>query len=119
MRLWTIRNEQLEAFRAALEVELADRAVAYVRRQHAARCAALEEAAIRASIDTALHKRATYRFESEETLFAYLDLMYLLGFGFDTDPRCAWVLDTLTDFQLGARTRLLHLVEEARARART
>jgi hypothetical protein len=117
MKLWTIRNEQLEALNAALERQLAGRAVAYVRRQYAGTCAALDEPAIRASIDTALEKRAVHRFDSEETFFAYLDLMYLLGFEFDTDPRCEWVRETLTDFDLGPRTRLLFLVEQARDRA--
>jgi len=80
-------------------------------------CSALEESSIRASVETALQKRATYRFDSEETFFAYLDLMYLLGFDFDRDADKEWVRGTLTDFDLGARTRLL-LVDEARERAR-
>ena len=117
MKLWTIRTEQLAALHAALERQFAGRAMAYVRRQYPETCAALDERTIGASIETALEKRATYQFDSEETVFAYLDLMYLLGFDFDADPRCEWVRETLTDFDLGARTRLLFLVEEARARA--
>jgi hypothetical protein len=116
MKLWTIRNEQLAALQAVYERLLADRAVAYVRREHPRTCAALDESAIRASVETALQNRAAYRFDSEETLFAYLDLMYLLGFDFDRDPRSAWAQARLTDFDLGPRTRLLLLVEEARSR---
>jgi hypothetical protein len=115
MRLWTIRREQLAAFEAESERQVVQRAAAYVRCQHPERCAALGDAAVRASVATALQKRAPYRFDSEETLFAWLDLMYLLGFEFDTDPWCGWVRPTLTDFDLGARTRLLYLVQEARA----
>ncbi len=117
MKLWTIRNEQLGALHAGLERQVADRAVAYVRRQYPGTCAALDERAIRASIETALGMRANYQFDSEETFFAYLDLMYLLGFDFDLNPQCEWVRETLTDFDLGPRTRLLLLVEQARARA--
>jgi hypothetical protein len=117
VRLWTIRTEQLAALQGMLELQLADRAAAYVRGEYPATCAALDEPTIRASVQTALAKGAPYRFESEETIFAYLDLMYLLGFDFDLNPRCAWVRETLTDFDLGARTRLLLLVEQARARA--
>lgn len=117
MRLWTIRTEQLAALQGMLELQLADRAVAYVRREYFATCAALDEPTIRASVQTALAKGATYRFDSEETILAYLDLMYLLGFDFDVNPRSGWVRERLTDFDLGARTRLLLLVEEARARA--
>jgi hypothetical protein len=116
-KLWTVRREQLAAFAAAFEQKLADRAAAHVRRRYPERCAALGDAAVRASVATALEKRAAYRFDSEETLFAWLDLMYLLGSDFDSDPWCGWVHPTLTDFDLGARTRLLWLVEEARARA--
>ncbi|MGZ6124415.1 MAG: hypothetical protein ACXWLR_05620 [Myxococcales bacterium] len=116
MKLWTIREEQLAALQAVYERRFADRAVAYVRRRYPRSCASLDEGSIRASVETALQKRATYRFDSEETFYAYLDLMYLLGFDFDRDPRCAWAQERLTDFDLGARTRLLLLVEEARSR---
>ena len=116
MKLWTIRTGQLAAFQAALERQLADRAVLYVCRRYPETCAALDESAIRASIDRALAKRAVYRIDSEETFCAYVDLMYLLGFDFDTDPQCEWAQERLKDFDLGARTRLLLLVEEAQAR---
>jgi hypothetical protein len=115
MKLWTIRREQLAAFEAESERQLVRRATAYVHRQHPGKCAALGDEAVHASVATALQKRAPYRFDSEETLFAWLDLMYLLGFEFDTDPWCGWIRPTLTDFDLGARTRLLSLVQEARA----
>ena len=117
MKLWTIRTEQLAALHSELERQVADRAMAYVRRRYPETCAALDERAIRASIETALGKRATYQFDSEETFFAYVDLMYRLGFDFDTNPQSEWVRETLTDFDLGPRTRLLLLVEEARERA--
>lgn len=116
MRLWTIREEQLVALQKVQERRLVDRAVAYVRRGHPAVCAALDEGSIRASAETALRKRDAYRFDSEETYLAYLDLMYLLGFDFDEDPGCQWVRQRLTDFSLGPRTRLLLLVEDARSR---
>ena len=116
MKLWTSRKEQLAALQMAYERQFCDRAVAYLRRQYPQVCSALEESSIRASVETALQKRATYRFDSEETFFAYLDLMYLLGFDFDRDADKEWVRGTLTDFDLGARTRLL-LVDEARERA--
>jgi hypothetical protein len=117
LNLWTIRDEQLAAFHADLERQLAGRAVAYLRRQYAAACAALGDAAVIRSVETALEKRAAYRFDSEETVFAWLDLMYLLGRDFDTnpDPRFEWARERLKDFDLGARTRLLLLVEEVRA----
>ena len=118
MKLWTIRKEQLAALQVAYERQFCDRAVAYLRRQYPQVCAALEERSIRASVETALQKRATYRFDSEETFFAYLDLMYLLGFDFDRNPEKERVRGTLTDFDLGARTRLLLLVKEARERTR-
>jgi len=117
MRLWTIRTEQLAALQGIYEQRLVDRAVKYVRRQHPRACASLAESAIRASVETALGKREAFRFDSEETVLAWLDLMYLLGFGFDDDPRCAWARERLADFTLGARTRLLLTVEDARERA--
>ena len=117
MKLWTIRNEQLAAFESALERRFVDETMIQLRRKYPEVCARLDSAAIRASIDTALEKRAAYRFETPETVRLYLDLMYLLGFDFDGSPRRRWVRKTLTDFDLGPRTRLSLLVDEARALA--
>jgi hypothetical protein len=117
MKLWTIRNEQLAALQVAYEQRLVDRAVAYVKRKYPIACAALDETTIRGSVESALGSRATWRFDSEECVLAYLDLLYLLGFDFVRDPRCAWALERLKDFDLGPRTRLLLLVEEAQSRA--
>jgi hypothetical protein len=116
MRLWTIRNEQLAALQAAHERKFADRAVAHVKREHPAACSGLDEAAIRGSVETALRSRWEYRFDSAEAVFFWLDLMYLLGFEFDRDPRHAWAREQLTDYDLPERTRLGLLVEQARAR---
>ncbi|TMA24775.1 MAG: hypothetical protein E6J78_19450 [Deltaproteobacteria bacterium] len=114
MRLWTIRSQQLRALETARERAFEDRAVARQRATYPEKCATLDEEAIRASFRTALAKRSDYRFDSEETVFAWLDLMYLLGFEFEEAPRCAWAKAILTDFDLGARTRLLLTVERAR-----
>jgi len=91
--------EQLEALQLAVERQFCDRAVTYLGRQYPQVCAALDERSIRASVETALQKRATYRFDSEETFFAYLDLMYLLGFDFDRDPEKEWVRGTFDRFR--------------------
>ena len=115
--MWTIRLAQLEALASARQRELENRAIAFLRREFP-EAEALAEQRLRESVDIALRKGETYRFGSEQEVRSYLELMFLLGFDFDEQPRFAWARQTLTDFELGPGTRLEILVDEARARMR-
>lgn len=111
-----IRQRQLDALRSVTEEEFERRAAAYLRQTYPAQCEGLDAAAVRESVRVALRKRSEYEFDSEETVLLYLDLMYLLGFDFDTAPASSWVRQTLNDFDLAPRTRLVLLKEEAEAK---
>jgi hypothetical protein len=112
----TLRHEQVAALERALARTREDRAVRHVRREHPVVSAGMSDELVREAVLIATRQCALYGFEGEELVHAYLDLMMLLGFDFHRDPRQAWVLPTLTDPHMGARTRLVLLVEDARAR---
>lgn len=109
-----IRKEQMEAFRNSREMEFENRVVAYLKKEFAEQCSQLSDEAIRDSVKTAMLKRKEYRFETEETIILYLNLMYLLGFDFDKNAQHEWVQETLTDYDLPSRTRLVLLNEKAK-----
>jgi hypothetical protein len=108
-----IRSEQMEALIKSRELEFENRAAAYLDKAFPEKCGQLSDEAIRDSVKTAMLKRKEYRFESEEAIILYLGLMYLLGFDFDTNAEYDWVKETLTDYDLPPRTRLVLLNEKA------
>jgi hypothetical protein len=107
-----IRREQLQALARAHEESFERRAAGRLRVKYPDRYRELGELAVRQSVRTAMAKGKEHRFETEECILLYLDLMYLLGFDCDSD--LPWVRDTLADEGLGARTRLVLLEERAR-----
>jgi hypothetical protein len=110
-----IRQEQVDALRAVREREFERQAAAYLWRKFPVRCTRLGEDVVRRSVKIAMRKRTEYQFDSEEAVLLYLDLMYMLGFDFDTAAESAWVRATLTDYDLSARTRLILLSQQARS----
>ena len=93
-----------------------DRAVAFLRRQFPFECATRDEMLLRSWVRKAVSKGADWKFDKGEEVFAWLELMVLLGEGFDTDPRCYWAREILACFEVSAKTRLNAAVEEARRR---
>jgi hypothetical protein len=112
--LWTIRDAQLEAMKAERRSAFELSAAAQLRADFP-EVARFDDRVLCAMVQTAMSKGEEYHFNSTEDVFAYLELMILLGAGFDQDPK---VRGTLTDPELGSRTRLSLLLDEARIRMR-
>jgi hypothetical protein len=101
-----IRNAQLEAMRRARETQFVDRAVAHLRRTVPDRCAALGERRTRSSVALAMRKARRYQLVGERDILRYLNVMYWLGFSFDSDPAHAWVREQLSDPRLFPTERM-------------
>ena len=85
------------------------RAVEHLHRTLPAQCAALGRPAVRDSVRDAIAKARGYGIKSEADVLSYLNLMYLLGFDFESQPRFAWANELLqaTDVQAASRLTLL------------
>ncbi len=109
----TIRKKQMRVFENINEHAFIDRAVEYLINRYPVRCSELSEEDLQGSVKTAMFKGKEYRFETEETIILYLNLMYLLGFEFDKREQYAWTNEILTDYDLSPRTRLILLNDKA------
>src|SRR5688572_32872069 len=108
-----IRKAQLEAMARARVEDFEERLAGELKGKYPERCAKVGDEAVRESVRTAMAKGEEHKFETEECIVLYLDLMYRLGFDFDSLP---WVRETLLDHALNARTRLVLLLEQANAK---
>jgi hypothetical protein len=88
-----MRKEQMTAFRAAALADFEERVLAHVARSLPARYATLGEGGVRAVIARGIERAATYRIVSERDVCKFIDLMLVLGDGFDRE--LAWARDAL------------------------
>lgn len=95
-------------------VDFERRAVAHLERCMPDRCERLGPVAVRASVREAIAKARTYRIESELDVLRLLNVMYVLGFDFETYPRYAWAAELLQDTQVQASSRLEIILDRAK-----
>ena len=108
-----IRKEQLDAFAKEKEKKFEREAFQYIKTTYPDKCKSLTDDQIKESILTAKQKSENYSLFTTETVMLYIDLMYLLGFDFDTDKNYPWVQEILLDDELRGRTRMLYLKSKA------
>jgi hypothetical protein len=110
----TIRKEQMAAFaRSAVERFEEDLAVS-LRDNWPTICARLTEDRLTATIKHGVARAAFYGISSENGIFRYLNLMFLLGIDFDIDPKFEWAASILQDPSLSPSLKLDLLVRLAR-----
>lgn len=111
-----IRATQMERLRqegiTAFETEM----VSHVRRFAPRHCESLEESDIRTAIRYGMDRARTYGFTARGPVRFYLELMFMLGCDFDTDPLLPWVAPVLTDtstaYQMPRAERLFDRLQD-------
>jgi hypothetical protein len=104
-----IRQQQMDALRDSSVESFRKRMAQHLGILFPGYCKALEAAELRGAIDFSIQKAASHAFRAEMTVCPYIDLMFLLGSGFDTDPqlpRAREILDPTPDDEFGRMQRL-------------
>ncbi|HEY3820372.1 MAG TPA: hypothetical protein VGL81_24575 [Polyangiaceae bacterium] len=111
--MWLIRAEQLRAFEDVALARFERDAVAHLHRALPERCTTLGPSAVARSVRRAIIKARGYGITSELDVLKFLNLMYLLDFDFDTDPRFAWAADRLNAEDVEPSVRLQLILDRA------
>ena len=98
--MFTIRKEQMEAFELASAPRFTDAAREHLQAAFPKHCAQLGDAGIRETVRYGIGKAGTYGVVTQAGVSLFLDLMLLLGRGFDTDFQLPWAAEILTDATL-------------------
>ena len=93
--MFTIRADQLTAFRARSLDDFRERMVEHVHQFFPDHCAALGADGVRSSIDTGIEQAARYQIVSERDVCKYITLMFAFGVGFAADPGLPWAAEIL------------------------
>jgi hypothetical protein len=92
-----IRSEQLEAFRQQALRQFEDEMIKHLKEYAPKHCEALEEENIRYVIRFGIQQAEKYGLTYRGPVRFYLELIFMLGHRFDTDPQLGWATEILTD----------------------
>ncbi len=95
--MWQIRQDQTEAFRRHHLRKFEDEMVAHLQKFAAQHWNAIGEQAGREAIRWGIEQAKKYGFTNRGPLRFYIELMFMLGGFFDSDPQCAWAIRILRD----------------------
>jgi len=109
-----IRSGQMEAFERAAVKQFEDRTIEHLRKYFPKHCEIYGEANLRQIIQLALERAKSFGVISERGVRMYIDLMFLLGGGFDQDPQLPWAAEILKDESIADESaRIDRLYEKA------
>ncbi|MGH9351348.1 MAG: hypothetical protein ACRD2G_04180 [Terriglobia bacterium] len=112
--MFNLRKEQLKIFETVAAKEFEERAMAQLREQSPAQCAALGEDALAEMVRYGIERAKSYGIVAEPDVSKYLNVMIQLGRDFDRNPRYPWAARTLNDASLGdPSARVSRLAAEA------
>ncbi len=93
----TIRPEQMEVFRKAALQKFEDELVGHLQGFAAKHSELLGDADLRRVIRLGMDRAARYGFTNRGPVRFYVELIFLLGSDFDTDPQLPWAGEVLND----------------------
>lgn len=113
--MFTIRKEQMAAFRPLATKAFEDRVVDHLKRAFPQQSSALGEAKLRETVQYGTQRAAAYRIVAERDVCKYIDLMVLYGRDFDKDSTIPWAQSVLQNQAVkNPSTRVERLYREAK-----
>ena len=90
-----IRAEQLDVLKQVITRRFEDRTFTHVTTYFPDFLDLCDEPGIRAAIHHAWQRASTYDIVTERGVWKFVDVAFMLGKGFDTDPRVPWAAEAL------------------------
>lgn len=110
-----IRQSQMQVLSRTMSDRFADMAERHAWSQFAMDCEALGPAAVRARVDTMMHKAPGYGLRSQADHLAYLDCMFVLGPEFDVAEPPAWPGEILRSKRIPGERKMELIAKRHRA----
>jgi len=85
--MWTIRQEQTEAFRQHHLQKFEDEMVEHSKERFAVLCKVIGDEQVRVAVRSGMRRAGTYGFTNKGPIRLFIEMTFLCGSGFDTDPQ--------------------------------
>lgn len=92
-----IRNEQMETFERADAPHFEPRTIRHLKEAFPKHCEFLGEDGIHTIVRYGVKQASAYGLTNQSGVGLFIDLVLLLGRGFDTDPQLSWAAEILND----------------------
>jgi len=109
--MWTIRQDQTEAFRQYHLRKFEDEMVDHLQKFSPHQFIVAGEPAVRQAIRLGIENAGKYGFSDRGPVRFYIELMFMFGGYFDSDPQHPWAAEVLTCpaiMEQGSRANWLH-----------
>lgn len=109
VKAFKIRREQTEAFRRQAEANFESRAIQHLRRDLTEQTVPFTDEQLRQRTRDCIRRAAVYELVTERQIMCFVDVTFLLGCDFDSNPEQAWTQKVLQDrkFSPADRANLL------------
>ncbi len=112
-----IRQEQERILAQYAAERFVEQACGHLHKCWPEQCEARGEEAVRTSVQMALKRAKRYGITTQRGIIRFLDVMYLLGDNFDTNPELAWATGILAHATMPAWAKADRVWAEAKERA--
>lgn len=109
----TIRTQQLDVLNRVTQEQFKKRLYAWVKTHWSEVCLSLPSEELRGVLSDGVERALKYRITSERDLTRFVNVMFALGFQFDTDKRYPWAREVLSMPGVPMATRMDQLVDLA------
>ncbi len=99
-----IRDEQVKAFEGAAVRNFEDQMVEHLKEFTPKHCEILGERCVRQVIQLGMERAKKYGFRNRGPVRFYIELIFMLGSDFDTDPQLPWAAEVLSDTTISDQT---------------
>jgi hypothetical protein len=103
--MFTIRDEQLQAFKASTLEDFEDRAVLFLREDFPGGAARFRDDELRIRVRESIPRAEIFGLESEYAVMCFVQLLLLLGDDFETNPKWEVIVEGLQDESVDANDR--------------
>jgi hypothetical protein len=109
-----IRTEQMRAFEQSSLHRFAEEMLEHLKKFSPRHAGVIGEARIRRVIELGMERARKYEFSNQGPVRFYMELMFMYGSEFDTDPQLAWAAEVLNEPNLSDQmTRADYLHQQA------
>lgn len=108
-----IRKEQMKVFEEYTFRSFINRVSDHVVKIWPELCTEMGEVAFKGSIERGIKSAFAYGINTENDIVGYIDLMYIFGFDFTSDPNIPWAIDILLEKNLHPHKKMEMLYEMA------
>jgi hypothetical protein len=111
-----IRDDQLSSLRRVRQKEYERRLAAHLKKYFPDTCAKLGDKGLLDALRHGVQRAKTYGIQAERDVVKFLNLMFVFGRDFDTDPRFPWAASMLHSADYGPTLRINQVYSDAKTR---